>query len=158
MTHNSGSDILLSGMQLKPNIIIALSRKAVCITFILLISVNFSLGSALSDDCKGGPDCANCVAWEHSYMPGDVAEMENTSCRHGDKNTDCGLETGRIPDDANRIALTDRSDSHAYSGIFRAESDVSTRPNLSERSPSQFDSPEIDGVIPLYLLNDSLLC
>ena len=136
----------------------ALSSKAVCITLILLISANFSFGSVLPNHCQGGPGCANCFEPAHSHMTGDATEMENSICWPGDKNTNCGFEAGRMPDDANLIGLVVRSNSHAFSGIFVAESDVHTRPNPSGKLLSQFDSPELDGAIPIYLLNDSLLC
>ena len=145
-------------MKLNPNIFITFSRKVVCIIFIMLISANFSFSNALSNDCKGGPGCANCVAREHFNMPGTVAGMENNSCSPGDKNTTCRFETGRIPDDANRIALTVRSDSHEFSGIFVAKSDEYNQPNLSKEFSLPFDTPDIDGGIPIYLLNNSLLC
>ena len=158
LTRNSSSCILHSGMKSKLNILAALLRKGVCIAFMLLISVNFSVGSSLSNTCKGGPDCANCADSAHSHMPGATAQMENTNCRPGDKNTTCGFEAGRTPDDANRIALTVRSDPYEFPGIFVVRSEVHTRPNSSGDFPLQFDSPDTNGAIPIFLLNDSLLC
>lgn len=145
-------------MKLKSNILVALSRKTVCIAFVVLISVNFSFGNVLSNHCKGGLDCADCVAPAHSHMPGTIAQTENNTCGSGDKNTTCGYQSGRIPADANRIALTLRSDPHEFSGIFVAKSEVNNRPNPSAEFPLQLDSTDMNATIPVYLLNDSLLC
>ena len=158
MTRNLGSDILLSGMILNPNIFISLSRKAICIAFILLVSVNLSFGNALSNHCKGGPDCANCMSVAHSQMPWTVAAMESNDCSSGNKNNTCGFENGRMPEDANHIAVTVRPDLHELYGISVTKSDVNTRPNPSGKLPLQFNSPFIDMAKPIYLLNDSLLC
>lgn len=145
-------------MRKKLNILNSPPRKILCFFIVLLISFNFSVGGVQAKICKGGPDCANCVELTHSHMPGDVAEMENNSCRPGDKNTTCGFVAGHRPDEANRIALTVRSDPQKFSGIFMVESDEYNRPSPSGEFPSQFDSPHIYGAVPIHLLNDSLLC
>lgn len=145
-------------MKIKSNIRSALLRKAGCIAFILLISVNFAFGNVISNHCQSDPDCANCIAAVHSHMPGTMAEMENNTCSSGDKNTTCGYETGAVPEGANRIALTVRSNPHELSGFIVAGSDINTRPNPSGTVSLQFDSPPANGTIPIYLLNDCLLC
>ena len=145
-------------MRKKFNILNLASRKVFSISIILFMSFNFSVLGSQAKICKGGPDCANCIELAHSHMPWVVAEIENSSCKSGFRNTDCGFEDGPIPDDANRIALTDRLDSQAFSGIFKTESVVYTRPNPSCKFPFQFDSRIINSAIPVYLLNDSLLC
>jgi hypothetical protein len=145
-------------MNLKPNILIAILRKAVCIIFILFISTNFSFGSALSKDCKGGPDCANCALLAGPHAHGPDAGMQNNRCQADEKTGTCGFEAGQGPDDASRIALTVRSDQREFSAIFVAQSVVYKRPDFSGEFLLQFDSPDIAGAIPIYLLNDSLLC
>jgi len=145
-------------MILKLNIHNASFRKAFCVIFILLISISFPFGGAFAKSCQGGPDCANCVELAHSHMPWAVADMDNNGCRPGDHNGTCSFETDRSPDESNRVALTIRSDHHASSGIFAAVSDLIDQPNPSREFRLHFDSAEIDGAIPIYLLNDSLLC
>lgn len=145
-------------MNLKPNILIALSRKAVCIIFILFMSINFSFGSVLSKNCKGGPDCANCALEARSHAHDAEAGMQNSRCQTDEKTGTCGFEAGQGPDDASRIALTVRSDQREFSAIFVAQSVVYKRPDFSGEFLLQFDSPDIAGAIPIYLLNDSLLC
>ena len=145
-------------MRKKSNIINLAPRKVFSISLILFMCFNFYVLGAQAKICKGGPNCANCIELAHSHIPGSVAEMENPGCRPGDKNTDCSFETGRIPHDANRIALMYGTELYAFPGIFMAESGVYTRPNPSGKLSSPFDSPIIDGAIPIYLLNDSLLC
>jgi hypothetical protein len=145
-------------MNLKSNILFARSRKAVCIIFILFISIYFSFGSALSKNCKEGPDCANCalLASPHAHRP-DTG-INNNRCQADGKTGACGFEAGRSPDESNRFALTVRSGQHAFSAIFTTESVIYNQPNPSGEVILKNDSPEIDGSIPIYLLNDSLLC
>jgi hypothetical protein len=140
------------------NIFTEFSRKACCVIFILLISISFSFGGTPAKSCKGGSDCASCIELAHSHVPGAVADMENNGCRPGEKTGTCGFEAGRIADEFNGIALIVRSDHYESSGIFAAVSDLNDQPNPSRELRLQFDSPDIDGAVPIYLLNDSLLC
>ena len=145
-------------MHIKLNIFHVLSRKAVCIIFIMLISVNFALGGALAKSCKGGPDCANCVALAHTHVPGAEAGMGNFGCRPGDKNDTCGFEAGRIPNEFYGITSAFRSDNHEFSGIFTAVSDGYGPSYLSREFISLFLSPDSGRITPIYLINQSLLC
>jgi len=145
-------------MNLKSNILLALSRKAVCIIFILFISINFSFGSALSKNCKGGPDCVNCALLARPHAHGAESGMQNSRCQTDEKTGTCGFEAGRIADEFNGIALIVRSGHHESSGIFTAASDLNDQPNPSREFLLQFDSLDIYGAIPIYLLNDTLLC
>ncbi len=145
-------------MNLKLNILIALSRKAVCIIFILFISINFSFGSTLAKSCKDGPDCVNCAQLAPPHASGAEAGMENFGCRPGDKNDTCGFEAGRIADEFHGFALAARSKNHNFPGIFNAASDEYVISHLYTEFPSPFHTHSGGGAAPIYLLNRSLLC
>lgn len=150
--------ILLSGMHIKLNILNSFSRKACYIIFTLFISISFSVGGALSIGCEGGPDCLNCARPAHLHVQGAKADMGNHGCWPGDNNATCGVEDNQNPDRSGFITVTARSESHNFSGFFNAASDENVLSHLLIEYPSPFPSPRGNGIIPIYLLNHSLLC
>lgn len=145
-------------MRIKLNILNSSSRKACCIVFTLFISISFSLGGALANGCEGGPDCLNCAQLAHLHVSGAEADMENHGCRPGDNNGTCGVETNQNPDEFHGIVSAVRSDNHEYSGIFTNASGEHGQSYLSGESLSQFHARGSVRIIPIYLLNHSLLC
>jgi hypothetical protein len=145
-------------MHLKSNIRNAFSRKACCIIFILFVSVSFSLGDALANSCKGGPDCLNCAERAHSQVPGAETGMENHSCRSVEQNSTCGFEASRSPYDFHGIASAIRSAHHEYSGLFTADLDEYGQLHFSKKFLSKLHLPDRGEITPIYLLNHCLLC
>lgn len=142
-------------MKLKPNIPGAIARKAFCIALVLLISLNFLVGSALASDCRGGAGCLICAASMHPGFP--EMDMASDGCPPAAQNSSCGFEVspgpykflGIIPaviPDNNELGgiISDVSaDEAVYSaGEFLPQTVVST----ASRSSS------------IYLINNSLLC
>lgn len=145
-------------MNRKLNILHAYSRKALCITFLLLIGFSFSAGGVLANSCQGGPDCLNCVAAAHPHIPGMDLEMVNQGCQSAEQNRSCGFETGHSADEFDNIAAVVKSGTHTYSGIFSVASDESDQADLYREFITQFQNHYRSDLTPIYLLNQSLLC
>jgi hypothetical protein len=153
-------------MILKPNIRNAFSRKVCCVILILFISISFSFSGALAKNCKGGPDCLNCVKLAHPHVPGEMADnvagqmadMQNHGCGSGQKDGTCSFEAGRSPDEFHGIVSAARPDNHEFSGIFTAGPEGVGQSYLSGEIISPILSPDSGKKTPIYLLHQSLLC
>jgi hypothetical protein len=120
--------------------------------------MSFSLGDALANSCKGGPDCLNCTELAHSQVPGTETDMGNHGCRSIAQNSPCGFETSRSSSDFHGMASAIRSDHHDYSGIFITDIDEYDQSHFSREFLSNFHSHDRGGTTPIYLLTHSLLC
>ena len=145
-------------MHLKITIRNAFSRKTCCIFFILFVSISFSIGDALANSCKGGPDCLNCAELEHSQVPGTETDMGNHGCRSVAQNSTCGFEASRSPYEFHGIASAIRSNQHDYYGILTNDIDEDGQSHFSREFLSNIHSYDRGGITPIYLLNHSLLC
>lgn len=165
MTQIFSSYILLGGMKLNPTILSVLLRQTAYIILILFIAVNLSFGSALSKNCNGGPDCAKCapLARSHAHPTHQDMQpvhkgMQNDGCQTADNASTCGFEAGRSPEELERIALAFRSDLHGFSGIIAAKSVVYKQSHPYGAFLIPIDSSDVNGTIPIYLLNNTLIC
>jgi hypothetical protein len=145
-------------MNRKLNILTLISRKALRITFALLIALSFSAGGVLANSCQGGTDCIYCAAAAHSHIPGIDMEMVNQGCQSAEQNSSCGLEAGSSADDFYRMAALVKSGTQPYSGIFAVASGESDQTHLYREFITQFQYPARGELTPIYLLNLSLLC
>ena len=146
-------------MNIKLNIFKALIRKAsVLIFLVLFISISFTPGGALADNCQGGADCLKCAELPHRHVPGTVAGMEDSDCRTAGQDSRCGFETRQIPDEFQGIVSSDRSYYQAHTGIFAAASDEYGQTRLPDEFVPQFLLSDSGGTTPIYLLNQALLC
>jgi hypothetical protein len=136
----------------------AFARKAICIIFVLFISISFPLSGAMADSCKGGAGCLDCTEAAHSQVPGTQAGMAPHGCQPAEQNSTCGFETGQSPDEFHGIVSSARSYHQTYSGIFAAASDEYGRSRFPGELISQFPLSDSGGQAPIYLLNQSLLC
>lgn len=134
------------------------SRKALSITFFLLIGFSLSAGGVLANMCQGGPDCFNCAETAHPHIPGMDIEMVNQSCKSAEQKSSCGFETGHSADEFDRIAAIAESGTHTSSGIFSAARDGSDRAHVHRGFIAQFQVFDRGRLTPIYLLNHSLLC
>ena len=145
-------------MMVQFHIVTAFTRKACYIIFILLISISLSFGGIQAKSCKGGADCLNCAEQAHRHVSGPHAGMVNQGCGPGQRDGTCGFEASHSPDEFHGIVSVGRLDNHEFCGIFTAASDACGQSDFSSEFLLRFDSPNTDGPIPIYLLNDSLLC
>ena len=146
-------------MNIKLNIFKALIRKAsVLIFLVLFISISFTPGGALADNCQGGADCLKCTAPAHSHVPGTHMDMAPHGCQPADQNSTCGFETSQIPDEFQGIVSSDRPYYQAHTGIFAAASDEYGQTRLPDEFVPQFHFSDSGGTAPFYLLNQALLC
>lgn len=145
-------------MSLKSNIRKAFFRKAICIIFVLFVSISFPLSGALADSCKGGVGCLDCAEPAHSHVPETQMDMVPHGCQPVAQNSTCGFETGQSPDAFHGIVSSARSYHKAYSGIFAAAADEYRQFRVPGEFISQFPLPDSGGQAPIYLLNQSLLC
>ncbi|MCK4987895.1 MAG: hypothetical protein KAS40_20315 [Desulfobacterales bacterium] len=145
-------------MNLKLNIRKAFARKAICIIFVLFISISFPLSGAMADSCKGGVACLDCTEAAHSHMAVTEAGMEPNGCQPAGQNSTCGFETGQSPDEFHGIVASVRSYHQVYSGIFAAAADEDGRSRVPGEFISQLPLSDSGGQTPIYLRNQSLLC
>jgi len=150
--------MLLSGMNRKLDILMVFSHKALCIAFTLLITLSLSAGGVLANSCQGGPDCINCATAVHPHIPGMDMEMVNQGCQSAEQNSSCGFKSSTSADDFYSMAAVVKSCTQPYFGIFTAASDESDQTHLFRKLISQFEYPDRGELIPIYLLNLSLLC
>jgi hypothetical protein len=145
-------------MNFKINIRKVFSRKAICIIFVLFISISFPLSGVMADSCKGGVGCLDCTEPAHSHVPGTQMDMAPHGCQPAEQNSTCGFETSQNPDEFHGIVSSARSYHQAYSGIFAAGSDEYGQFCFPGEFVSQFPLSDSGGQAPIYLLNQSLLC
>ncbi len=145
-------------MNLKLSIFNALSRRAIGLIFVLFMSISFSPGGALADNCQGGADCLVCAELPHRHIPGAGAGMEDPDCRSTGQNSSCGFEANQSPDEFEGIVSSVRSYQYAYAGIFSAISDECGQTHLTGEFVPQFLLSDPGGAAPIYLLNQTLLC
>lgn len=150
--------ILLSGMSLKSNILNSILRRALWLTFTLLLSIGFSTGGVLANSCQGNAGCLICAAMVHPRIPGMDMEMVNPVCQAAEQNSSCGFETDRRADDSDLMAMVAESGTRQYFSIFAAVFDESDQADPYRRVITQFKYPDTGEVTPIYLLNQSLLC
>ncbi len=144
-------------MKLERSILKPFCRTAICIISILFISIGFSFGGALADNCQGGADCLVCAELPHGHVPGAGADMENPGCPPGGQNSTCGFEASQNPDEFQGIVSSVRSYNPVNTGIFTAASDGYDPSLLPGEFISQFLLSDSDGAAPIYLQNQSLL-
>ena len=145
-------------MNRRLNIFTVFSRKAIYVVFTLLIALSFSAGGALAKSCQGGADCIICAAAVHPHLPGMDVEMVNPGCQSAEQNSSCGFEAGRSANELDSMATVAESVTHPYSGIFSAASVDFDQAYLYQGFITQFQYPDRGKLIPIYLLNNSLLC
>ena len=145
-------------MNRKLNMLRVFTRKAICISFTLLIALSFSAGSVMANSCQGGPDCLNCAAAAHPHIPGMDMEWINQSCQPAEQNRSCGFESGTGADDSGKMARIVNSGTHPFSVIFSIASDEYDQSQLYRDFLTQFQYPDRGELTPIYLLNLSLLC
>ena len=145
-------------MSVKSKIRKGFARKAICIGFVLLISISFPLSGVMADSCKGGVGCLDCTEPAPSHVPGTHTEMAPHDCQSAEQNSTCGFETSQRPDEFHGIVSSARSYHPAYFGIFAAGSDEYGLFHIPGDFISQFPLLDSGGQTPIYLLNQSLLC
>ncbi len=150
--------MLLGGMNLKPNILKAFSRKTLWILFSLFIGISFSTGGVMANSCQGGSDCINCAAAAHPHLPGMDAEMLNQGCQSTDQNRSCGFEASHSAGDLERMAAVVKPGIPLFNGIYSVASDEPGQAYLHQGFFTQFQYPDRGELTPIYLLNLSLLC
>jgi hypothetical protein len=101
-------------MNFKINIRKVFSRKAICIIFVLFISISFPLSGVMADSCKGGVGCLDCTEPAHSHVPGTQMDMAPHGCQPAEQNSTCGFETSQNPDEFHGIVSSARSYHQAY--------------------------------------------
>jgi hypothetical protein len=145
-------------MNLKLNIRKGFSRKAICFSIVLFISMSFPFSRAMADGCKGGVGCLDCTEPAHSHVPGTQMDMTPHGCQPAEQNSTCGFETGQSPDEFYGIVPSARAYHPVYSGIFAIAVDDYGQFSVSGELISQFPLSDSGGQAPIYLLNQSLLC
>jgi len=150
--------ILLSGMNLKLNILNVFSRRTLYIVLILLIGFSFSAGGVMANSCQGGAGCLNCAAAAHPHIPGVDADMGNHSCQPDGQNGSCGFESDPHPNEFDRITSVVGFGTYPYTGIFIVASDKFDPTHLSGMPISRIQFADTGGSPPIYLSNRSLLC
>lgn len=145
-------------MNLKLNILNVFSRRTLCIIFILLVGISFSVGGVMANSCQGGAGCLNCAAAAHPHIPGMDADMANQGCQPADQNRSCGFESGHRPNEFDRIASVVGFGTYPYTGIFIVASDKFDPTSLPGMPISRIQFDDRGGSSPIYLSNRSLLC
>ena len=136
----------------------AFLQKALNIILIVFMSLGFSFGWALADNCKGGADCLVCAERPHGHIPVAAADMENTGCLPGGQKSPCGFEASQNPDGFHGIISAVRSYHQPYAGIFAMVSAEFGQTLHPKEYLPQILLSYSDETIPIYLLNQSLLC
>ena len=145
-------------MKREANIRNVFSRKTLCILLMLLVGISYTAGGAMADNCPGGPGCLKCAARPHAHIPGVQPNIGDPGCQPAGQNGSCGFEVGRHPVKFDRIASTAGFGSFQHAGIFIAASDYLDQANLYRFAISPFQYPDPGELVPVYLLNKSLLC
>jgi hypothetical protein len=145
-------------MKLKKSILKSFCRTAIYTISILSISIGFSFGGALAENCQGGAVCPVCTERPHGHVPGAAADMENPGCPSGGQNATCGFVAGQDPDEFRGIISAVRSYHQVHAGIFAAVSDEYCQTFLPKEFTPQFLLSDSGGTAPIYLLNQALLC
>jgi len=131
--------------------------KALVLIFLaLFISMGFSPGGALADNCQGGAHCLNCAELPHRHVPG--AGMEDPDCGTTGQDSTCGFEAGQTPDEFPGIVSSVRSHQQAHTGIFAGVSAEYAQTRLTAEFVTQLLLPDSGGTVPIYLINQSQLC
>lgn len=144
-------------MNLERNILKPFCRTAIYIISILCISVGFSFGGAVANNCQGGADCLVCAELPHGHVAGAAADMKNPGCPPDEQNSTCGFEARQEPDEFYGIVSSVRSYNPVNTGIFTAASDGFDLSLLAGEFISKFLLSDSDGAVPIYLQNQSLL-
>lgn len=140
------------------NIKLNIFKALVLIFLALFISMGFSPGGALADNCQGGAHCFDCAELPHRHAPGAGAGMEDPDCGTTGQDSTCDFEAGQIPDEFPGIVSSVRSHHQAHTGIFAAVSAEYVQTRLTGEFVTQFLLPESGGTVPIYLINQSQLC
>lgn len=140
------------------NIKLNISKTIVLIFLALFISMGLSPGGALADNCQGGAGCFICAELPHRHVPGAVAGMADSDCQTAGQDSNCGIQTSQIPDDLKGIVSSVRSHHQVHTGIFAAVFDEYAQTRLTAEFFPQFLLPDPGGTVPIYLINQSLLC
>ena len=133
-------------------------KKALRIMLIVLMGFGFPIGGALASSCEGGADCPVCAELPHGHVPAAAADMQSQGCAPVGQNSSCGFETGKDPDIFHSIVSSARSYHQAHAGIFAAVSAKFGQPLLAKEGIPQFLLSDTGRPIPIYLVNQSLLC
>jgi len=137
------------------------SRKAICITMVLVIGLSLIAGGALANTCHGGSGCLNCAEFMQPRLPGtdmDMGMMEPHGCQQPlISASSCSFEVSPAPDEFHGIIPTVRPENMDTGSIIVS---------VSENDPSRTAGAFISQILyfgsgrstPIFLINQSLLC
>ena len=99
-----------------------------------------------------------CAELPHRHTAGTPADMDDSECRTAGRDSRCGFEASRIPDEFQGIVSPIRSYHQAHAGIFAAVSDEYGQTHLPDALVRKFLLTDSSTTAPIYLLNQALLC
>jgi hypothetical protein len=146
-------------MNLKIPISNVFLRKAFCITFVLLFSLNFFAGAALAKSCDGGFGCLSCEeAVHHRHLPAMDKGTAPPGCQPLEQEDACSFEIGPDTDNFHGIIPTVRTDQNEIGGSLGAiAADESPASSAGKFLPQTLYS-DTQPTTPIYLIIQSLLC
>jgi|GEM_PF-2071611 len=145
-------------MKYSMNILSGLTRIFLVVTIILFLSVSLLSSISLAGACSKEKGCIHC------YMPvphHEASAKSNTSahhCRPWTQDVPCDFSGNRIPEFANRIALSETSDNSGWAGLNSLANAASSVDSSVTDGKFIVNTRAADSALPLYLLNLSLLC
>ena len=146
-------------MKYKSHILNAVSRKAICITLILISGLGLFTGGALANSCQGGPGCLDCAETMHPQLPGMQMGM---TAPHGCRqplipDNSCSFEVGPGSEKFQGIIQSERPEPIEIGGIFSAAFITDPINTAAAFQPTNLYSGE-NRSAPIFLINQSLLC
>lgn len=146
-------------MNYKPTIPSSFSRKAICITLVLILGLGLLAGGALADTCHGGPGCLSCAASIHPPFPGtEMDMMAPHGCRQPlNPDSSCSLEAGRGAHEFQGIISSVRPE-NIDTGCISTATSGSDPSHLGAGFLSLTPYYRSARSSPIFLLNQSLLC
>ncbi len=146
-------------MKYKSHIINAVSRKAICITLILISGLAWFAGGALANTCHGGLGCLDCAETIHPQLPGMQMGM---TAPHGCRQplipaSACSFEVSPGTEKFQGIIQSERPEPIEIGGIFSAALDTDPIHTAGAFQPTNLYSGE-NRSAPIFLINQSLLC
>lgn len=134
------------------------TRKAICISVILLMSSGFSVAGATADSCRGSADCLICARQPHHHLPNAQTAAENSGCVPGGASSTCGFESAQRSGDIYGLASAERSLQPVRSVIFAGTAEEDDPFQVSARVAALLSLSDPAAKAPIYLLNHSLIC
>jgi len=146
-------------MNYKLNIPNAFSRKVICVTLVLVVSLSLLAGGALADTCHGGTGCLNCAESMHPQLPGmDEGMMVPHGCRQPlIPDSSCSFEASPGPDKFHAIIPSVDPVNFETGSIYISISDNDPSPTAGAFL-SQTLYFGAGRSTPIFLINQSLLC